>query len=128
VPKADPDRYNEFGRYVWREKGDTSLNQLAARGGISAVQLGRWMRKVPFRNPPPELLQGLARGLGRPYDSVRIAAMKAAGQVPLARLTDPQQITADAMSGLDEFWQRMIADVVLRLREEISRRDEDMDS
>jgi len=45
VPKADPKRYNEFGAYIWREKGDTSLNQVAERGNISAITLGRWMRK-----------------------------------------------------------------------------------
>ena len=125
MPKADPERYNAFGAYIWREKGDTSLNQVAERGDISAVTLGRWMRKSPFRNPPPDLLQGLARGLGRPLASVQHAAMKAAGQVPLARLTDPQQVTVDAIAGLDEPWQRTIADVVLRVCEEISRRDEE---
>lgn len=125
MPKSGTDSYNLLGQYVIREKGALSLAEVARRGGIDQGTMGRWLRNDITRLPPPEVLQGIAAGLGRPLLAVQRVALRAAGPVPpLSTLNDEQQTVVEAMAGLSEFWQRAIVDVVLRMVEEVAREEE----
>jgi transcriptional regulator with XRE-family HTH domain len=125
MPKSRTDSYNLLGQYVIREKGALSLAEVARRGGIDQGTMGRWLRNDITRLPPPEVLQGIATGLGRPLLAVQRIALRAAGPVPpLAALNDQQQTIVEAMTDVNEFWQRAIVDVVLRIVEEVAREEE----
>lgn len=126
VPKAKIENYNELGQWVLREKGPLSVAQIAERGGISDVTLGRWLRKKPLTNlPPAHVIQALADGMGRPLAAVRQVAARSAGQAAPSMLNDEQQTVVAAMSQMDQYWQRAVVDIVLRLTEEVSRRGEE---
>jgi transcriptional regulator with XRE-family HTH domain len=125
MPRSRIEDYNALGMYVMKEKRSLSLAEVARRGNIDAVTMGRWLRNDIARLPPPEVLQGIADGLGRPLMAVQRAAVRAAGAVPpLTTLNEAQQTVAEAMAGVDEFWQRAIVDLVLRTVEEVSRGQE----
>jgi transcriptional regulator with XRE-family HTH domain len=118
-------RYNALGQYVEQEKGSKSLAQVARDGGISDVQLGRWLRNDMTRLPPTEILQAIASGLGRPLAAVQRYALLAAGQEPpVSSLNTEQLAVVAAMAGVDASWQRAVMDVVLRMLEEVARSDE----
>lgn len=125
MPTIRTDSYNALGQYVLRERGDMSLRQVARRGNIDNVKLSRWLRKdLSERMPPPDVVQAIADGLGRPLSAVQQVALRAAGQSSPTLLNDEQQTVVGAMSQLDERWQRAISDVVLRLTEEFHRNTE----
>lgn len=117
--KIDTGRYNGLGQYVLRERGDLSMADIAIRGGISAVRLGRWLRADLRRMPPTDVLQAIATGLHRPLFVVQQAAAQAAGQVTPGALSDEQQTVVAAMSEVSATWQKMIVDVVLRVTGEV---------
>jgi transcriptional regulator with XRE-family HTH domain len=125
MPDRETERYNALGRYVVEQKGALSLAEVARRGDINQGTMGRWLRGDIRRLPPPEVLQGIADGLGRPLSTVQRVAMRAVGPVsPLTTLDDEQQTVVEAMAGLDVYWRRMVVDQVLRLVEEVARAEE----
>jgi transcriptional regulator with XRE-family HTH domain len=125
MPKRRTERYNALGLYVMEQKGTMSLAEVARRGKLNAGTMGRWLRNDIRRLPPPDVVEGIAEGLGRPLLAVQRVAMRAAGSVsPLTTLNEEQQTVVEAMAGVDVFWQRYIVDQVLRTVEEVARAEE----
>lgn len=125
VPRINTASHNALGQYVMREKGGISIREIARRGQISDVKLSRWLRSdISRRMPPPDVLQAIAVGLGRPLAAVQQVALRATGQGVPAALGDEQQTVVAAMAQVDEFWQRAISDTVLRIVEEVLRSEE----
>lgn len=56
--------YNLLGQWIHQMRGQRSLRQIAAKGGISEVRLYRLMKQVPLkRTPEAEVMQAIADGL-----------------------------------------------------------------
>ena len=124
VPKINEERYNALGRYVLEHKGARSLSAVAKAGGITDTKLGRWLRSDLDRMPPPDVIQAVAQALGRPVSVIQQVCLRATGQHVPVSLSDEQQTVVSAMGNLDQRWQQVVVDLVLRVTEEVIRRGE----
>lgn len=127
--KADaPRKQNALGEYVWKTKGDRSLNDVAARGGIDSIRLGRWLRNDLKRTPPNDVLDAIARGLGQEMWVVqRVAEYAARGNVQHPASDELQQLMP-LFESLSVSWKRFILSHVRMLVNELHATESDADN
>jgi transcriptional regulator with XRE-family HTH domain len=116
----DSEGFNEIGQFIFRERGNRSISQIAREGNISEPALRRLMRSKLDQLPPAMMMQGIADGLGMPLAYVHDVALDACG-VDLGReYNRHQQAVADAMTEIPVNIQRVLSEHLPRLFADIA--------
>lgn len=117
--------YNTLGQYVLDNRGDKSLTRIASDGGINPVRLRRWLVNDLQRIPPADVLNAIAKGLGKPRITVKRVAEEAAGYqhdgVTAPQYTDAMLRIIELLAPLPERWQVYAADNVAILAAALRR-------
>ena len=131
MPDDEPTgtKYNLLGHFILRERGDLQIKQIAQRGGIDYLKLRRVMRNASLSVPDPEMLQGIADGLGCSLARVQRVALEASRHVDLSRLLqdggdDDERLIISAVRSVTLDQKHVLAQMVELLASQFERANE----
>lgn len=97
-----------------------SEREAARRGGLSQTNLRHYLNDWHGTRPlAQQMLQKLADAVGVPVPRVAEKMLETIGQQPADGLTGDQRIVVTAMNRMSIAHQRMVADVIFRIAEDL---------